>query len=250
MTSKSDGAQRRVVYGFLRASARLGERLGVSARNLQDWSRLAYFQELRSAGLTVAEVCEQLQISVPTGARLSRLLKTDFLEHETEHDLPKTIAFLLWSGPMSRARIEQVLPRVESRQVDRALKTLIREGRVVEQPGRSPTYAIRQAEDRLVRPGWAARLGALDSLLSNIVDVVHTRFFEESDTAFARTVTFRARARDRDALKKFYEETVWPFLRKLEEQAEGAEDVEVTRLSILWASRAPEVDLEKEGKGS
>jgi len=234
-------AHRRVLYAFLRATARLAERMHVPARDMQDWTRLAYFHELRTAGMTVADVCGRLGISAPTGARLSRALKTDFLSPvEEEHDVPKRIALMLWSGPMSRARIGQILSSAPPDAIDKGIRTLLREGRVRERDGRTSTFEITHAEDRLVRPGWAARLGALSSLLDHVVDVVHARFFQESDTAFARTISLRMRKRDRDELRRFYEEQLWPFLKELEERARDADDPEPTRVSILWGQQSEE----------
>ena len=239
--AEPDRSQRHVLYTLLRTVARLAGRVGVPVRDVQDWMRLAYFQELRSAGLTVAEACARLGISPPTGARLSRMLKSDFLgTAEEEHDLPKRIALMLWAGPLSRARIGQGLSGVEPAAIDRALGVLREEGRVVERRGRTTTFEIVRAEDRLVRPGWAARLGALGSLLDNVVDVIHARFFDEGGHAFARTISFRARPEDRAELSRFYEEQLWPFLRDLEERARDAPDREVTRLSILWDT-SPEI---------
>ncbi|MCC6994940.1 MAG: hypothetical protein IT370_10050 [Deltaproteobacteria bacterium] len=241
-----DQARRRVLYALLRAVAWLAERLEIPAGDAQDWIRLAYFQELRAAGLTVDEASARLGISGPTGARLSRILKTDFLTPKTEHDLPKKIAFMLWAGPMSRARMGQVLHGESPDAIDQALRVLLREERVFEQPGRSPTFAIRKAEDRLVRPGWAARLGALDSLVRNVVGVVHARFFAGSERAFARTVSFRMRRGDHEELRRFYDEKLWPFLAALEAKAKGKQDddVEVTQLSIVWTSQRDDSDKE------
>ena len=239
--AEPDRSQRHVLYSLLRAVARLADRVGVPVRDVQDWIRLAYFQELRSAGMTVAEACARLGISEPTGARLSRMLKSDFLgTAEEEHDLPKRIALMLWAGPQSRARIGQGLVGVEPAAIDRALDVLRDEGRVVERRSRTTTFEIVRAEDRLVRPGWAARLGALGSLLDNVVGVIHARFFEEGEHAFARTISFRARPEDREELQRFYEEQLWPFLRELEERARDAPDREAIRLSILWESKKEE----------
>lgn len=233
----SETTRRHVLYAFLRAASRLAERLSVPARDVQEWVRLAYFQELRRSGLTVAEACARLGISAPTGARLSRALKGDFLGVvEEEHDLPKRIALMLWAGPLSRARIGQVLPGSSPEAIDHALQILVQEERVVERTGRTPTFEIVGAEDRLVRPGWAARLGALGSLLDNVIDVVHGRFLEDSGSAFARTVSFRMRESDRAELLRFYEESLFPFLKKLEERARDTGDRQTVRLSILWSS--------------
>ena len=214
----------------------LARRADVPAKMLEQWLRLAYFQALRQAGLTVAQASEVLKVSEPTAARLSRALRTDFLglDVESEHVLPKRIAFMLWAGPMSRARLRQRLPDVEDKAVNEALARLLRERRVVLEEGRPSLYRLVDAEDRLVGSSWAARFGGLKSLLDNLRDVIEARFFEESDSAFARTVSFRMRPKDHEELRRFYKETIFPFLAQLEERA-GSDSAESIRLSLLWA---------------
>ncbi|MEM9195494.1 MAG: hypothetical protein AAGF12_40365 [Myxococcota bacterium] len=239
----SDSENRRVLYALLRASARLAKTLEIPAKQVQEWVRLAYFDELRRDGNTVAIAAEKLGVSEPTGARLARALRTDFLTDEAEYELPKRIAFMLWAGPMSRARLRQVLTEVDEDELDQALDRLLAEGRIVEQSGRVVNYAITDPEDRLVQPGFAARIGALNSLLGNVVGVIDARFFSRREDAFARTVSFRMRRADRKKLRAFYTKTVWPFLRDLEAKVSEGDTTQVTRFSILWAQ---DEDSEKE----
>ena len=218
-TQTSADFGRRVVYALLGPVVRLAEELEVPLKHLQKWVRLAYFQELRARGMRVADASRLLAISEPTAARLSRELKTTFLAPEAEHELPKRIAFMLWSQPLSRARIVQALGADHDAEIDAALGRLVTEGRITLREGRTPTYELLAEEDRLVQSGWPARIGALSSLLGNLSDVVQQRFFDESAQAFARTVSFRVRKCDEAELGRFYREQLWPFLRSLEDRA-------------------------------
>jgi hypothetical protein len=237
---EDDAFVRRVVYALLGPAARLARRFSIPAGDLQDWVRMAYFQEYRALGLTVAEACARIGVSTPTGARISKQLKT-FLAPRTDHELPRRIVFVLWGQPLSRARIVQALSDVPPAAVDRALAGLIDDGRVEVIRGRTDSYGVASGEDRIVRSGWQARIGALTSLLDNVADVVEQRFFEGSEAAFARTVSFRVRPDDAARLQEFYESTLFPFLRDLEERARGTDEPLTKRLSLLLA------DLREQG---
>ena len=234
--SEQTDVRRRLTFALLRMPVELARRADVPAKMLEQWLRLAYFQALRQSGLTVAQASEVLKVSEPTAARLSRALRTDFLglDVEAEHVLPKRIAFMLWAGPISRARLKQRLPDIEEKALNEALTRLLQEGRVVLEEGRTPLYRLVDAEDRLVGSSWAARFGGLKSLLDNLRDVIEARFFDESDHAFARTVSFRMRPRDRGELQRFYKEKLFPFLAELEDRT-GSDNAESIRLSLMWA---------------
>ena len=55
------------------------------------------------------------------------------------------------------------------------------EGRVERQVGRTVTYAVAAPERRLVRDQWMAQGDALGNLLSNLLNAVYARFFDEHE---------------------------------------------------------------------
>ncbi|MEM9067842.1 MAG: Lrp/AsnC family transcriptional regulator [Myxococcota bacterium] len=230
----ADSAGKDVLYAMLRAAARVGVEAGVPIKRASRWMRLAQFHELRKMGLTIAQASERLGVSEPTGARIARELRKDFLAGEVEHDLPRRIAFLLWPGPLSRKRIAQVLPHETPEDIDDAVATLLAEERIERVAGRGEVYGVTQSEDRLVRPAMSARLGGLNSLLDNLIKTIVARFFQQRGDAFARTISFRMRPEDQAELQAFYREQLWPLLANLEKRCEGQSDLVTTQLSILW----------------
>ncbi|MCA9520419.1 MAG: hypothetical protein KC609_05585 [Myxococcales bacterium] len=225
----------RVLYSLLKPVVKLARVNGISSKALAAWVQLAYFHDLRRSGLTMAEACERLDISMRTASRLSKQLKQDFFRPEREHQLPRQIEFMLWLQPLSEARLEQALPGVERDEIRAALETLIAEKRIVEQRGRTTTYSAASSTDRLVRPGWMARIGGLNSLLSTVLNAIYGRFFGNGAPTFARNLSLRILRDDVSRLNQLYETTIWPELAALDERAEGRDDALPLSFALLWA---------------
>ncbi len=224
----------RLVFSMLLPVVRLSRRFGISLADLTRWLRMAYFQELRSQGLTLKESCEVMGVSVPTAARLSRQLKTNFFAPERQHQLPQRIEFMLWAEGLSRARIHQCLPGVPNRDIDAALSQMVEEGRL-QVEGERETFVVVKGKARLVGSAWSSRIGSLNSLLDNLSDTVWRRLVLEQPEAFARTLNFRVREEDLPRLRALYEEVVWPHLVSLDEKARNWRDRRDVKLSIFWA---------------
>ena len=229
-----------VLYAMLRAVARIGAETEIPIKTQAAWIRIAQFHELRSTGMTVVQASRAMGVSEPTGARIARELRTSFLNPETDHELPKRIAFMLWAGPMSRKKISQVLPTESDENISKAIEILLDSGRIEEIESRTTTDQVTQVEDRIVGPAPTARLGALNSLLESVTKTVSARFFRNDKSAFARTVSFRMREEDEPELQKFYTEQLWPFLAELEKRSENELTKRTTQLSILWVSENQE----------
>lgn len=227
-------SQDRVLYSLMLGSVRLAKLFGKPLKDVVGLLQMAYFHELRSDGLSLEEIGQVLEVSRRTAARLSKQLKTNFFRPEREHELPRRVEFLLWAEPMSQARILRELS-VDPEELEEALAQLQEEGRVVLEPGRVPRYAVARLSDRLVRPGWTARIGALNSLVGNLTDVVQGRFFAQSPTSFARTLTLRVRPQDMPELRRLYEEQIWPALEALDKEAAGDSRSLEMRVSLCWA---------------
>ncbi|MCA9298670.1 MAG: hypothetical protein KDA28_06365 [Phycisphaerales bacterium] len=224
----------RVVYSLLQPVVRLAALLGVPLSDLGRWLEMAYFAHLRASGLTLDECAARLDIGKRTASRLSKELKSDFFSPEREHDLPRRIEFILWTGPITEGRLLVAL-RPEPEDVVRgAIDRLLAEGRVACQSGRVPVYSIVHGSERLVRPDWRSRIGALNSLGRTVSDAVWRRFFEDDERAFARTLVFRVPADRIAELRTIYEEAVYRRLESLERDAADREDAVAVQLSILW----------------
>ena len=232
----------RVVYALLGPAVRLARFSGLDLRAVAELVEMRAFHEVQREGKTLAEAGRELAISLRSVARLSRRLKTNFLQDEAAQTLPRRIEFALWTGPMSEARLGQVMVEETPETVRTALDHLLAEGRIVEQPGRTVVYAARR-ETRLVREAWLNRIDGLENLLATVADAVGSRFFggpsasTSASPSLARNLTFRVRDQDAAELQKLYEEVLWPALRALDQAAHEdpespARDV---ALSLVWA---------------
>jgi len=228
--------EQRVAYAMLLPAVRLGRALGVKLGALEDWIQMAYYQELRAAGLKMHEVSEALAVSMRTVALLSRRLKRNFLAPDVEVGLPRRIEFLLWGEPLSEARIAQAIPDHAPEEIAAALAELVAHKRIaLRKRSRSEVYERVHQESRLMSPDWRARIDALNNLLGNVTHAVYARFFRDDERAFARTLSFRIRRADLPRLRALYEEVIYPSLRELERDAGEAPDAFSMDLSLCWA---------------
>ncbi len=219
-------------------AVRIARVLDLPLRSMGDWLQMAYFHELKRAGFKMRESATLLNVSMRKVALLSKRLKTNFLRADTEAGLPRRIEFLLWSGPQSRARIQQALPSVSRGDTNRAIAKLMEEGRIAKKrQGTRWVYETTARESRLVRGDWSARLDALYNFLGNVCHASFGRLLCDDPNAFVRTISFRLRKRDMAKLRAFYDTAIWTHLSQLEEQALGADDNETISLdySICWA---------------
>lgn len=226
----------RVVYAMLTPAVHFARVFGVSLKTITQWLQMAYFHQLRQQGLTLQEICERLEISMRSAARLSSQLKTNFLEPEAAHRLPRRIEFMLWAEPLSEARLRQLLPEASEAELREALELLLREGRVVERAGRTVMYRTAQSSDRLVRASWLSRIGGLNSLLSTVVNAVYMRFFGATEQpAFARNLSLRVCPEDLPKLADLYEQGVWERMKALDQAALDRNDAIPLTMAICWA---------------
>ncbi|MCB9507807.1 MAG: hypothetical protein H6700_09835 [Myxococcales bacterium] len=229
---------RRVGYSLLASGARLARLFRMPAAELQEWVELAYFHELRAAGYKLREVSAQMGISPRKAAQLSARLKQNFLDPEREVGLPRRIEFMLWAGPLSAARLYQVLPAEDPDAIDAALATLVESGRVVEQPGARVTYRVSGAEARLARDATAARVDGLNHLVAGVFQAAYGRFFGDAAASFARTLGLRVRREDLPELARLYEDEVWPALRALDAAASADPDAVEIDVALCWGPSA------------
>ncbi len=227
--------QRRVIHSMLLPVVRLARVFGVPVREVANFLQVAYFQELRNEGLTLREVSQRMDISMRSAARLSKQIKTNFFLPEREHELPRRIEFLLWYEPLSMPRIVRELPQVPVEDIESAMEQLLKEERIVRHDGRTVTYAVSRGSSRIVRDRWTARIGALNSLLSNVCSVTYGRFFGGHPRAFARTLSFRVRPQDVPQLKALYESGIWARLRAMDEDASGDPQSVSMNLTVCWS---------------
>lgn len=232
-----DELLQRILYALLRPTAKLASAFDLPLKELTQLIELAYFRELRAQGLTLPETGQALAISTRKAGRLSRLLREKFLDAEREHTLPRRIEFMLWSQPMSQARLNQVLPDVSEDALGEALETLLREGRITPVQGRVTEYKPALSLRKLPRDTWMRRLGGLMSFADNLADATWGRFFRATPGTQARTVSFSIPAGSERELAEWYEAVVLPKIVAMDAEADTLppDQRRPMRLSICWA---------------
>lgn len=227
-----------VLFAALRLPVGFASELQIQLKELGEWTETAYFHELRSRGLKLREISDELDISMRKAAQLSKQLKERFFE-ATQQSLARRIEFMLWAGPMSLVRLEQALSQEDPEEVRAALGLLLESQRVVEQPGRVVTYAIGARESRQVRSSWVAKIDGLNQLITSVSYAVRARLFREDPRAMVRNLQLRVRPEDLPALKALYEEVIWARLSQLDARAADCEDAIPLHFAIFWAPEPP-----------
>ncbi len=236
----------RLTFAALRPAARLAVRGGFALRDIKKYMELAYYQEARRRGLKMKEISDLMSISMAKVGQLSKELKEHFLEPELEHGIARQILSLLWASPLSHARIAQALPEFDTHEVEKALAQLVEQGRVRTIAGRTDTFGLADARQRLDTAPWMAKVDGLNTLLESTSQAVRARFFDEDERAMVRNVAFRVRPQDVDRLKRHYEEHLFPLICDLDDAGVADDESIPIRLSILWAPDQPESNDENE----
>lgn len=234
-----DELKDRVVYGLMLPAVRLATNFRVPLAQMKRWVETAYYQETKRRGMEMKEAKEVMSVSLSKVALLSRQLKENFMREDDEYELPRRIEYMLWAEPLTQARLNQVLPDLNELQIASAIEQLLDEGRIrAVDRATEPAYELDVTEARRVWDTWLARIDGLSNALGSVADAVNARFFEGDERALARTLTFHIREQDREQLRKFYEDELFPFIAGLNQKAEEtAEPSPVVSLSIFWAEK-------------
>ena len=238
---KPDELARRLLYSASLPMVHLARHFRVSLREAQGWMQLAYFHELRRAGLTLREASSMLDVSMRKAALLSRSLKENFFRPESEFELPRHLEYMLWAEPLGRLRIHQLLRSHPVAEIDAAIALLVDENRIREVGGRSDVFETTGREARLVSPQWMAQIDGVNDFGLNFARTIRNRVIEHAGHSLYRTLSFRMRQSDIPKLKKFYEESLFPFLASLESDADEGDALSMS-VSICWS---PESNEEK-----
>jgi hypothetical protein len=207
-------------------------------RTLSELLRLSYFEVLRREGLSQAAVGERLGQTARHMRTLARKLKSDFFEAESEVGLVREVENEIARSRPTTKRLYESLPGWSSADVDRALATLLSEGRVTRDKNRLETAAryLVLSSDK-----FHHRVDALNHFLGGVTRAVAQRLiFEERELAMIKTISFVARAdRFRELLRNL-EANLRRDIAALEEDAhfegEGSRHV----LGVFAAQETPE----------
>lgn len=169
----------------------MAARFHVPMRTLAELLRLAYFEVLRREGLSQAAVGERLGQSDRHMRTLARKLKSDFFAAEAEVGLVREVESEVSKSSPTPKQLYASLPGWSEEEIERALATLIEEGRVVRDKTRlktAPRYLVLGSDK------FHFRVDALNHFLGGVTQAILQRLiFEERDEAMIKTISFSAR---------------------------------------------------------
>lgn len=240
-----DELEQRVLYSLLGAVAKFARVCAFPLKSVVGWLEVAYYHELSRQGLSQSQAADFFGVSTRKVSQLAARLKQNFLRPETEIGLPRKIEYMLWAEPLSEGRIRQSLRDYSDEEIEAALEKLVGQERVNRREGRTVYYEVSDSEFRLYQDNWLSRVDGLNNHLTNVVEGVYARFFEDEPNAFARTLNFRIKKDRVEELEALYQDVIFPRLSELDAEAQAAQDDEETiemGLSINWTPESVDED--------
>jgi hypothetical protein len=206
------------VYSLLKPAVSMAARFHVPMRTLAELLRLTYFEVLRRQGLSQAAIGDRLGQTARHMRTLASKLKGDFFTAEREIGLVRDVENeVARSSPSSRALYASTSPWPQD-EVDRAVETLLAEGRIVRDKGRlkiSPRYLVLSSDK------FHHRIDALNHFLDGVTRAVAQRLiFEEREQAMVKTISFVARPARFEELLRTLEANLRREIAVLEEDAQ------------------------------
>lgn len=196
----------------------MAARFHVPMRTLSELLRLTYFEILRRQGLSQAAVGERLGQTARHMRSLASRLKSDFFSAETEVGLVREVEGEIARTTPSLKALHSRLPGWSAGEIDRAVQTLIAEGRVVRNKTR---LEIAQRYLVLGSDKFHYRVDALNHFLGGVTRAVAQRLiFEERDEAMVKTISFIARPEKLQELLRSLEASLRREIAALEEDAQ------------------------------
>lgn len=242
-----DELRERVIFAVLGPMARLATDFRISLKRIKQLAELSYYKENRRRGHRMQEIQDVMGVGFSKVGTLSRQLKDHYGKPGSGLGIQRRLILLLWAVPLTEKHLLSAFPDVDHGLVLEQLQELIAEGVLVEQPGRTPTYAVQEQLAGLVDDRWVARLEALSSLMTNVTQVIQQRFFaERAEPAFVRTLNFRARPEDLARLEAVYREVVLPLVQELDAEVTADEASVPVKLSLLWARDTDRDDVNED----
>jgi hypothetical protein len=211
-------AQLRLVYSLLKPAIVMAAQFHVPMRTLAELLRLGYFEVLRRQGLSQAAVGERLGQTARHMRTLARKLKSDFFSAETEIGLVREVESEIARSSPTLERLHASLPGWPEAAVDRAVQTLLAEGRITRDKKRLASAAryLVLSSDK-----FHHRIDALNHFLGGLTRAVAQRLiFEERDEAMVKTISFVARPERFRELLKSLEANLRREIAALEEDAQ------------------------------
>jgi hypothetical protein len=231
-------AQLRLVYSLLKPAVAMAARFHVPMRTFAELLRLSYFEVLRREGLSQAAVGERLGQTARHMRTLARKLKGDFFEAETEVGLVREVESEIARSRPTSKKLYEALPGWPEAEIERALETLVAEGRVTREKNRLETAAryLVLSSDK-----FHHRVDALNHFLGGVTRAVAQRLiFEEREQAMIKTISFVARPERFQELLKSLEANLRREIAALEEDAQFEGEGRRYVLGVFAAQETPE----------
>ena len=210
--------QNRLVYSLLKPAVSMAARFHVPMRTLAELLRLTYFEVLRRQGLSQAAIGERLGQTARHMRTLASKLKGDFFTAEREIGLVRDVENEVARSSPSVKALYASTSAWPVEEVDRAVETLLAEGRIVRDKARlkiSPRYLVLSSDK------FHHRIDALNHFLDGVTRAVAQRLiFEEREQAMVKTISFVARPARFEELLRSLEANLRREIAVLEEDAQ------------------------------
>ena len=225
----------RILFATLIPMARLAVALRIPLRRIKQLTELAFYEETRRQNMSMKEIQSTMSIGFSKVGMLSREHKDFHATNGPDASLPRRILLVLWAVPLTEKHLCSAFPEIDKAQLKATIHEMVEQGRLVEQPGRTPRYTVAKNHNQFTKDSVFSRISSLSSLMSQVFMVIHARFFRTEEPALARTINFRVRDADLPRLNQFYKDALFPLIQTLDEAA-GPESKSIPiKLSFLWS---------------
>jgi len=228
--------QLRLVYSLLKPAVRIAARFHVPVRTVSELLRLAYYESLRSQGLSQKHIAERLGQTERNIRMFAARLKTDFFAAENEVGAVREVESVIHRQRPTRKELSKLTPALGAEERTRAVTVLLDQQRVAERSGRlTPTKRY----STLSSSSFHQRVDAVNHHLQALYAAVLNRLvYDNRVDAMIKTVSFTARPDDVRAFLDRLEVSLREDIARLEAKSDATEG-ESTRYS-LGMSLAPE----------
>lgn len=249
--------QQRLVYTLFLPAVTLAMRFKLPLSWMKRTMETAYFQQAREAGLSLKDICALMDISISKSALLSKQLKEGFIaglkeeqdesfdeqEALSQLDLSARIEYMLWAGPLTLPRLNQILPQERFIDIEDALKSLIDAGRVQKRrQGLYPRYELVIDERQGQWMRTLARLNWLRRAVTPLSLATHSRFAPQDKQPDANLHAHQIKIRPEDIklVQEFFDSELTQLVEELQRKAQDDPRAIKVSLSAFWAAQEAE----------
>ena len=264
--------QQRLVQALFSPAVTLAMRYKLPLAWLKRTMETAYFQEARAQGLSLRDVCALMDISISKAAMLSKQLRRGFiedgesaLEELTSRPAPQAslsaeesaaqedawrmgltqrIEYILCAGALTINRLNQILPEAKYVEIEQALDTLIKAGRVRRlKQGLYPRYELLLDTRHGEWMKSLVRVKGLRRALEGLPHAASARFEDHREEADLVAHQIKARPEDLKLIKAFVEDELNHLIEELGRRAQDDPRALTVHLGAFWSNRLHDQEL-------